>query len=434
MTRLSSMVDGWGAFLASFRDVWEFSAWGVTLGQVAIAALVIAAGVAFRRGLAMWALARLRALAVNRKAEVVDQVLDAVGVPLTYVPVLLAAFIAVHELGLGGAAAADGVAIAGVADNALTTATAVLVFWMLIRVVDPLVDGAAGLRRLLSRTLLDWLRRAVKTFLLFVGAAAILEDWGIPVGPILASLGIFGVAVALGAQDLFKNLIAGLLILSERRFEAGDWIKVDGVVEGTVERIGFRSTHVRRFDKGPVYVPNAHLSDNPLTNFSRMSHRRIYWIIGVEYGTSVEQLRAIRDQLMDYIETSGDFASPADVSTFVRVDKFNDSSIDYMLYCFTKTINWGEWLEIKERLALKIKDIVEGAGSSFAFPSRTLYLASDGQAAAQATSQGDGPEVFTPPRAREDAASALTAASAGAGSGAISGAISGAPTSGRPAN
>ncbi len=426
MTGSGTMSDGWNAFLASFLDIWEFSAWGVTLGQVAIAAVVISVGVAFRRALATWALGRLRALAANRKAEVVDQVLGAVGVPLTYVPVLLAAFIAVQELGLGGAAAAEGLAIAGVADNALTTATAVLVFWTLIRLVDPLVDGAAGLRRFLSRTLLDWLRRALKTFLVFVGGAAILEDWGIPVGPILASLGIFGVAVALGAQDLFKNLIAGLLILSERRFEAGDWIKVDGVVEGTVERIGFRSTHVRRFDKGPVYVPNAHLADNPLTNFSRMTHRRIYWMIGVEYGTSVEQLRTIRDQMMDYIETSDDFANPSDVSTFVRIDKFNDSSIDYMLYCFTKTINWGEWLEIKERLALKIKEIVEGAGADFAFPSRTLYLAGD--------AQGDAPEVFTPPRARsasgarEDTATALTAASAG------STAASATSLSGRPAN
>ena len=80
-------------------------------------------------------------------------------------------------------------------------------------------------------------------------AKEVLELWGIKIGPIIAGLGLFGVAVALGAQDLFKNLISGILVLVERRFQVGDWIFVEDVIEGTVESIGFRSTVVRRFDK-----------------------------------------------------------------------------------------------------------------------------------------------------------------------------------------
>lgn len=76
---------------------------------------------------------------------------------------------------------------------------------------------------------------------------------------------------------MFKNLIGGLLVNGEKRFNLGDWIKVEGVVEGTVEDIGFRSTMVRRFDKAPVYVPNSQLADKAVTNFSAMTHRRIYW-------------------------------------------------------------------------------------------------------------------------------------------------------------
>ena len=161
------------------------------------------------------------------------------------------------------------------------------------------------------------------------------------------------------------------------------------MVEGTVEDIGFRSTIVRRFDKAPVYVPNAKLADTAVTNFSSMTHRRIYWHIGVEYRTTIEQLREIRDRIEKYILENDDFARPGEVPTFVRIDRFSDSSIDIMLYCFTRSIIWGEWLEIKERLALKIKEIVEGAGSSFAFPSRTLYSGSPA---------GDLPEVFVPPK------------------------------------
>ncbi len=179
-----------------------------------------------------------------------------------------------------------------------------------------------------------------------------------------------------------------MLVLAERRFLTGDWIKVDGVVEGTVEKIGFRSTLVRRFDKAPVHVPNSSLSDHSVTNFSRMTHRRIYWKIGVEYRTTVSQLRLIRDQIEDFVLGSEVFAHPPEVSTFVRIDSFNDSSIDIMLYCFTRTTNWGEWLEIKEGLAYRIKEIVEGAGSGFAFPSQSVYVESLPQ---------DRPETFVPP-------------------------------------
>ena len=238
----------------------------------------------------------------------------------------------------------------------------------------------------------EWLVKAIRVLVAFIGGATILEIWGIQVGPIIAGLGLLGVAVALGAQDLFHNLIAGILVLAERRFNQGDWIRVDGVVEGTVESIGFRSSVIRRFDKAPVYVPNSKLSDDSLTNFSEMTHRRIYWVLGVEYRTTIDQLREIRDGIEAYVLESDEFAHPPEVATFVRIDKFNDSSIDIMLYCFTRTTKWGEWLEIKERLAYRIMEIVEGAGTGFAFPSQSVYLE---------TMPFDTPEPFVPPETRE---------------------------------
>ena len=220
------------------------------------------------------------------------------------------------------------------------------------------------------------------------------------VAGIVAGLGLFGVAIGLGAQDLFKNLIAGILILTEKRFLPGDWVKVDGIVEGTVEEINFRSTVVRRFDKGPVYVPNSKLADNAVINFTRMTHRRTYWIIGVRYDSTAEQLREIRDKVLGYIESHPEYAQAPEVSTFMRVDSFGPSSIDFMLYCFTKTTSWGEWLRLKEELAFFIKDTVETAGTEFAFPSTSIYVES-------------GAEVFTPPG--DDGAKAVVASEAGKG-------------------
>lgn len=234
----------------------------------------------------------------------------------------------------------------------------------------------------------DWLIGFLHIAIVFIGAATILEVWGIKIGPILAGLGLFGVAVALGAQDLFKNLIGGILVIAEKRMRVGDWILVDGLVEGTVETIGFRSTLVRRFDKAPVYVPNAKLSDNAITNFSAMTHRRIKWMIGIEYSATIEQLRQIRDEIESHILGLDEFASPSEVATFVRIDRFSDSSIDILLYCFTKTTDWGEWLKIKEALAYRVKEIVEGAGTGFAFPSQSIYVEGI---------TGDAAEVFVPP-------------------------------------
>lgn len=221
---------------------------------------------------------------------------------------------------------------------------------------------------------MEWLIKATKAAFCFIGAATILEVWGIQVGPIIAGMGLLGVAVALGAQDLFKNLISGILILSERRFQRGDWIRVDGVVEGAVESIGFRSTLVRRFDYAPVYVPNAKLSDSLVINFSKMTHRRIYWKVGIRYGATVDQLRKIRDGIADYLNENPDIVKPPFGELFVCVDGFGESSIDLMVYCFTRTTAWGQWLTIKEALAFRIKEIVFAAGADFALPSRSLYV------------------------------------------------------------
>ena len=274
------------------------------------------------------------------------------------------------------------------------TMIAYTIFWALHRALDPIQRISRKLEQVLSKTMMEWIFKFMKVVVIFIGAAVILEIWGIAIGPLLAGLGLFGAAVALGAQDLFKNLIGGITVIAEKRFHPGDWIKVDGVVEGTVEDIGFRSTRVRRFDKAPVYVPNSDLSDAVITNFSRMTNRRIYWKIGVTYDTSKEQLMLIRDEIADYLATNDAFEKPPKVSTFVRLDSFNASSIDFMIYCFTKTTNWGEWLEIKEQFALKIKDIVEGAGTGFAFPSQSIYL--------ETVPGGDRPELFTPPESKEN--------------------------------
>ena len=366
-------------------DVWEKGLFGIDLGRIVVALLIVFGFLLFRRLFARIVMGRLRAFAKRTHFRMDDELVEALKDPLAFTPVVLGIFFASEFLTLSGQ-------LEILADRILRSLIVYVIFWILVRLVRPLSFLLHKLEEVLSAPMVDWLIKGIRVAFIIIGAATVLEIWGIQVGPVLAGLGLFGVAVALGAQDLFKNLISGILIIAERRFSPGDWIHVDGIVEGTVESIGFRSTLIRRFDKAPVHVPNAKLSDNSVTDFSAMTHRRIYWIIGVQYRTTVEQLRKIRDGIEAYVLDSEAFAHPPEVPTFVRIDRFNDSSIDIMLYCFTKTTVWGEWLAIKEGLAYKVKQIVEAAGTSFAFPSQSIYVE---------TVPSEQAEIFVPPPVTE---------------------------------
>ena len=152
----------------------------------------------------------------------------------------------------------------------------------------------------------------------------------------------------------------------------GDWILVEGIIEGIVERIGFRSTTIRKFDKSLAIIPNFQFAENAVINVSQTTNWIISWVITLQYDTTVDQLKIIRDKIEEYIKSHEDFNSK--IGYAVRVDKFSDSSIDMYVRCFTNSDSWENWLEVKERLAIEIKQIVEKNGASFAFPSQSIYV------------------------------------------------------------
>ena len=363
--------------------VWNEGLWGVDIGRIVIAVSILFGFMLLRGLFSRYVLAKLHKITDKTKNDYDDKIIDALIPPIRFIPFVMGVFFAAHYAGLDEK-------FPEMFSRVTRSLIAFNIFWGLHRVITPLSHAFKRLEEILTPTMVQWLFKFLGVLVIFLGTAVILEIWGIKVGPLLAGLGILGAAVAFGAQDLFKNLLGGITILAEQKFHPGDWIKVDGVVEGTVDAIGFRSTQVRRFDKAPVQVPNSTLSDAAITNFSRMTNRRIYWKIGVTYDTNVDQLKTIRDGIMDYIQTNPDFEQPPKVAQFVRVDAFNASSIDIMIYTFTKTTDWGEWLKVKEEFAFFIKELVEDkAGSAFAFPSTSIYV--------ESMPNGDAPEAFVPP-------------------------------------
>lgn len=354
-------------FWTLVQEVWTEGLYGLDIGHALLAIVIFAFFLMLRGAITSLILNRVAALAARTSTQLDDMIVGAIRAPVSFLPIVLGLFLATSALPLG----ADLQDFVNAVNRSMV---AFLLFWLLHSAADPLGGILNHAEKYLTGAMIEWLAKFLKIAIILLGGATILEIWGIQVGPLIAGLGLFGVAVALGAQDLFKNLIAGLFVLGERRFLPGDWIAIDGVVEGTVEAIGFRTTTVRQFDKAPVYVPNSELTEHAVVNYSRMTYRRIKWSIGIRYDASADQLREIRAAIDTYLRENEAFVQPEDTSTFVRIDHFGGSSINILLYCFTKTTNWLRWLEIKEELLLKIKDIVEAAGTDFAFPSQSLYV------------------------------------------------------------
>ncbi len=256
-------------------------------------------------------------------------------------------------------------------NNTLST---IFVFWLIHQALIPFSNLFHKLENILSKELVLWIGKSLKYLIIFLGIVAVLEVWGIKIGPVIAGLGLFGVAVALGAQDLFKNLISGIMILLEKRFQIGDVISVPSHTEGTVEHIGFRSTLIRKFDSTPITIPNYIFAEAPILNYTNRNFRRINWTIGLEYSSTLDQIRKFNDSITIYLKNSENFMVNEDYKSFVRLEKFNDSSIDILVICFTSTKDWDKYLEIKEQLAMEIKRKVEDLKLEFAFPSQSIYI------------------------------------------------------------
>ncbi len=386
----SDALPGWiSEPFVYLTSIWNEGAFGITYGTIVLAVGIVLVSLLIRGLFARFVVRRISQIADQTETQFDGALIDAIATPLKLIPVIVGLYFALEILNIQGAAAEN-------ANRGVQSAITLAVFWTLSRAVNAFEFLFKGLRDTLSPAAVDWMVKILEGLLLVLGFLSVASIWNIPVAPILASLGVFGIAVGLAAQDLFKNLIAGFSIIAERRAMPGEWVQIEGIAEGTVEKVNFRSTLIRRFDKSPVFVPNVYLADNPLINYSRMSHRRIKWIVGVEYRTTVEQLKYIRDEIEAWIWNDPRFARPPEAALFVRVNSFNDSSIDYLIYCFTHTKNWGDWLAIKEELATAIYEIIARAGTGFAFPSRTLYM-----------QQQDAPELISPPVRSDGVAKAL---------------------------
>jgi len=249
--------------------------------------------------------------------------------------------------------------------------------WFLFRIVDVLV---AYLARMAKRTdsklddqLVPLIRKALKVTIGVVCGVWVVQLLGYSVSSLLAGLGIGGLAVALALQDTLSNFFGSIFIFLDRPFAVGDMVKV-GDVEGIVEQIGFRSTRIRTWSATLVIMPNKHMADAKIDNWSKMPKRRVVQTVGVTYETTADRMEQAVAAIRKLLETDEGVDQEF---VIVRFSDFGASSLDITVIYFTKAIAYADHLATKERVNLAIMRALKGLGLSIAFPTRTVYFEGD---------------------------------------------------------
>ena len=182
-------------------------------------------------------------------------------------------------------------------------------------------------------------------------------------------LGIGGIAIAMASKESLENLLGSFTIFFDRPFTVGDVVKV-GTVTGLVEKVGFRSTRIKTFDKSVVTVPNKKMIDAELDNLGLRPVRRVKFHIGLTYDTSTEQIKKIVSDIQEMINSH----EKTNEEGKVRFQEFGASSLDIMVLYYVNSPKWEDLIDVKEDVNYKIMDIVKKHKSDFAFPSTSVYL------------------------------------------------------------
>jgi MscS family membrane protein len=259
----------------------------------------------------------------------------------------------------------------------LRNASVIIAFaWFLVRFIARgevnLLEQRINSGEPFDRTTADAIAKLLRISVIITATLVILQTLGYSVSGVLAFGGIGGIAVGYAAKDLLANFFGGLTIYMDRPFDVGDWIRSpDKQIEGTVEKIGWRMTCIRTFDKRPLYVPNSVFTTISVENPSRMTNRRIYETIGLRYD-DVDKVDNIVNDVKTMLQEHEEIDTRQ--TLIVNLVEFAPSSLDFFIYTFTKTTNWVRFHEIKQDVMLKVLNIIDSHGAECAFPTSTIHL------------------------------------------------------------
>ncbi|MGY8998756.1 MAG: mechanosensitive ion channel family protein [Rhodospirillales bacterium] len=353
-----------------FRVVWESAFFGVTVGELATAAIVLFLFIILRRFFARVVIARLSRWASLTKTDLDDQIIKALQQPLMFLFFIIGLSFVIQWISFS-------VPTEKILVQIIKSLIAITIFWTGYRLVEPIFiffdNLLVRIAGPVASEVKNYLLKFLKIFLVGSGIVAVLAQWGIDPWPYFAGIGVLSLPFAFAAKDTVANLFGGIkLILIDRAFSVGDWIEAPSIGHGTVEQITLSTVKVRKFSKALQTIPNGVIANAAITNWSRMTNRRVEMDIGLVYSTTLDQFEKILDQIRNFI--AKDERVDHSVTEMVHLVAFNSSSVDINLYYFTKTTDWILWRGIVEEHMLEIMKIIEASGSSFAFPSQSIYV------------------------------------------------------------
>jgi MscS family membrane protein len=252
----------------------------------------------------------------------------------------------------------------------------IIITWFVVRFIKRAEDNIISKNLVhdpaYDRTTADAIAKLLRLSVIITAVLVVMQTLGYSISGVLAFGGVSGIAVGFAARDLLANFFGGFVVYMDRPFVVGEWIRSpDKEIEGTVEEIGWRVTRIRTFDKRPLYVPNALFTTISVENPSRMTNRRIYETVGIRYDDA-GKMGAIVEDVHEMIRTHPEIDT--NQTLIVNFTAFAASSLNFFVYCFTRTREWVKFHEVKQDVMLRIIEIIEKHGAECAFPTTTVHI------------------------------------------------------------
>lgn len=322
-----------------------------------------------RRVIAAIILSPLTRVAGKSKNSYDGIILDAIRGPLNLVIIAIALAVSTSVLDFGPTTNVIADRVARSMFIAALTFTAYNLVGF-VALTPTIIRRTTGLK--IEERLLPFLSTVVKVFVVIMGTLIIIQEWGFDVTGLVASFGIVGLAFSLAAQDTAANVFGFTAIIGDNPFDVGDFI-ITSQAEGIVEHVGIRSTRIRKLDQSLVTVPNNVMTSAAVTNWSRLSKRRIDFYVGLTYDTTSQQMGEVTDKIKEML-LSREAVDPE--SVVVHFVRFGGSSLDIRIICYVFIADWNAYTAETEAINLEVMDIVESMDLEFAFPSTSVYIES----------------------------------------------------------
>jgi len=343
---------------------------GIPIYRYILSLLAFFIALIIRRLFNRYVVKLLKRLTEKTRFEHDDLFIEAIHPPISALVFTLGLFLALHVLNLPD----KPVDIPHFINQAAKVAFSVIAVWAVYRLSDLfsyiIQSVFVGSDEEIAVHFASLFKQALRVMVVVIGGIMIIQNLGYSVGSLLAGLGIGGLAVALAAQDTLANFFGTVVMLTDKPFKIGDWVQFRDV-DGAVESIGFRSTRVRTWAKSLMIIPNKVLTSEIIQNWSAMPKRRVKMTIGITYDSPREKIELLLQKIRALLKNDPDINQEF---LLVNFTDFGPSSLDIFIYYFTKTTAWAEYLQIRERINLKLMALVEELGLSFAFPSQSIYF------------------------------------------------------------